>query len=325
MNDKGEPLISVIVCTYNRCQSLAETLQSLARMTIPPDVIWEVVVIDNNSRDQTSQTVNDFVRCWPIVPLKYFLEAAPGLSHARNRGIQEGHGDILAFLDDDVLVSPNWLSEVKKAFEQYDPACVGGRVLLHESNPRPPWWDKRYDSAIGEFDRGASVIFAVQEDETMICLGANMMFRRSIFDQFGAFRTDLGRTPSQLAMGEETEMVQRLRRSNERVIYYPDALVFHCPPAQRFSKRYLREHFYNMGKWYFIRDSGRADTVMRIFGVPRWAFRSFVVKLSRALGFGLRGKRAESFFQQLQCVQIAGYAAAAWKLRKAAKKEFVSA
>jgi glucosyl-dolichyl phosphate glucuronosyltransferase len=319
MNEKPQasPLISVIICTYNRCQSLAGTLGSLARMSVPPDLTWELIVIDNNSRDKTSETVNSFLSPGTALPLSYFFEASPGLSHARNRGIRESQGPILAFLDDDVLVSPNWLGEVNKAFEQYDPVCIGGRVLLHESNPRPTWWDKRYDGAAGQFDRGTSVIVGEERDERLIGIGANMIFKRTAFDRYGLFRTDLGRKGNQLTMGEETDMVQRLRRQKERIIYYPDAVVYHCPPAERFSKHYLRQHFYHLGQWFFVRDLGDPNMGPRIFSVPRWAYRSVVSKLWKTVLLGLCGRCTESFFQQLQCVLFVGYFTAAQKLRRA--------
>jgi glycosyltransferase involved in cell wall biosynthesis len=300
------PEISVLICTFNRSQSLARTLESLEAMGVPRDLLWELIVIDNNSKDATGDIVNCFLTRNTALPLKYFFEPSPGLSYARNRGIRESQGAILAFLDDDVLVSPNWLEQVQRAFETYDPSCMGGRVLLDESNIRPAWWDNRYNGAAGEFDRGTVVIVPDNYDDAVIGIGANISFKRSSFDQYGLFRTDLGRRPDRLGMGEETEMVQRLRQQKKRVIYYPDALVFHCPPGTRFSKPYLRRHFYNLGKWYFVRDR-ESDIGPRIFGVPRWAYRSIVMRLMKSIVLVLRARWRESFFEQLEFLTLMGY------------------
>src|SRR5215469_3092700 len=203
-------LISVIVCTHNRCESLVRTLDSLAQMSVPPALTWELVVIDNNSSDRTSETVRSFTGRGTALPLKYFFEPVPGLSRARNLGIQESRGVIIAFIDDDVLVSREWLTEVRNAFQRYDPLCVGGRVLLQENSSRPAWWDKAYDGPVGKFDRGTSVIFYEENDEQLIGIGANIMFKREAFEKHGLFRTDMGKKPGQLNTGEETDMVERL-------------------------------------------------------------------------------------------------------------------
>lgn len=310
------PLISVIICTYNRCESLSGALHSLEKMFIPQDLAWELLVIDNNSLDKTSETVASFLKRPTGLPLKYFFEPVAGLSSARNRGIRESRGEILAFLDDDVVVSPQWLIEVRKAFQQYAAACVGGRVLLHESSPRPSWWDQTYDVAVGEFDRGTEAIID-ESEETLIGIGANIIFKRAAFDRCGWFRTDMGRKANQLTTGEETDMVQRLRQEKQQVVYYPHALVYHCVAPERFSKRYLRQHFYNSGRWYFLKELGEASMGPRILGVPRWRYRSVLGNVWRAFLFLLGRRQTEFFLEQVQVAFFFGYFTAAQRARRA--------
>ena len=305
--ETNPPLISVIICTYNRCESLAKTVEGLARMSMTPDLMWELIIVDNNSSDHTSETVKSLISRETALRLKYVFEPAPGLSHARNRGVRESQGTILAFLDDDVLVSCEWLTEVRSAFQQYDPVCVGGRVLLSEDSPRPSWWDKAYDGPVGKFDRGTSVIVYQESDEKLIGIGANMMFKRVAFDRSGLFRTDLGKKENQFTMGEETDMVWRLRKQKERIIYYPNALVYHCPSAERFSKRYLRQHFYGLGQWSFLTELEDPNTAPRILGIPRWRYRSVLANIWKTALLGLRGRHTESFIQQLQLAFFLGY------------------
>jgi len=313
------PLISVIICTHNRCESLARTLNSLTQMSVPQDLTWELLVIDNNSSDRTSETVRSFGSRGTVLPLKYSFEPVPGLSHARNLGIQVSHGVIIAFIDDDVLVSREWLTEVRNAFQQYDPVCVGGRVLLEERS-RPAWWDKAYDAHVGEFDRGTSVIFYEDSDQRLIGIGANMMFKRIAFEKHGLFRTDMGKTPNQLNTGEETDMVQRLRKPNKVIIYYPNALLYHCPSAERFSKRYLRKHSYGLGWWRFLREL-EGPQPPRILRIPRWRYRLVLANVWKTVQLGLRGQYSDSFPQQLQFAFFCGYFRAAQKARKAATSE----
>ena len=308
--------VSVIICTYRRSESLANALHSLARMSVPPSFPWELLVVDNNSPDNTAEVVDSFRQRETHVPLKYVFEAVPGLSSARNRGIRESRGEILAFLDDDVRVSEGWLIEVRRAFDEFDAASVGGRVLLDDRSPRPRWWEKSYDVAVGEFDRGSEVIID-QSEETLIGIGANIMFKRTAVEQCGWFRTDMGRKANQLTTGEETDMVQRLRHAGYSVMYYPHALVYHCVPRERFTKPYLRQHFYNSGQWYFLQEFEEPGMEPRILGVPRWRYRSLLEETGNTLRFWLSRRPVECFLHQLRVVFFWGYFRAAQKARHA--------
>src|SRR5712691_696604 len=103
--------ISLILCTHNRCESLARGLNSAAALTLPDSVPWEVLVVDNNSNDQTRKVVEEFCHQNPG-RFRYLFEPQPGLSYARNAGIREARGDIIAFMDDDVIVEPTWLQNL---------------------------------------------------------------------------------------------------------------------------------------------------------------------------------------------------------------------
>jgi len=261
--------ITAIVCTHNRAGSLRRTLESLAAAAAPAGLEWEVLVVDNASADATAETVarlrDRFRLC------RYLHEPALGLSRARNAGIRQARGRILAFLDDDVVVDGGWLCALREAYARYDAACVSGRVLLARDLPRPAWWHERFDDPLGKFDRGEAVTLSSESAAGVLGIGANISFRRDVFERHGPFRTDLGRRGRRLAMGEETELCNRLRRQGELVVHYPAALVYHAPDTTRFTKRYLRRWYFRMGEW-------RAPEVLaekgapRILGVPRWRY-----------------------------------------------------
>ena len=319
--EKASTLFSVIICTHNRCEALARTLDSLSKMCVPTDLMWELLVIDNNSSDRTPEIIRSFMTPGATLPLKYFFEPVPGVSHARNRGVRESHGAIIAFVDDDVEVTRGWLREVRNAFQQYDPVCVGGRVLLQENSPRPPWWDKGVmDVSVGKFDRGTSVIVYEESDREFIGICANMMFKRIAFEKYGLFRTDMGKQPNRLNTGEETEMADRLRKQKELVIYHPDVQVYHYPSAERFSKRYLRQQAYSMGWWLFLVEMQGPQTP-RILGIPRWRYRSVLISIWRMVLLGLRGRHTDSFLQQNDVLLFFGYLKhrLAWRRRPETK------
>ena len=108
--------VTVVLCTYNRCESLATALDSVSVSQVPPSIPWEVLVIDNNSRDRTRDVVEDFARRYPG-RFRYLFESQQGKSFALNRGIREASGDVLAFMDDDVTVDPSWLRKLTVPLE----------------------------------------------------------------------------------------------------------------------------------------------------------------------------------------------------------------
>src|SRR5262245_59094613 len=108
-------MLSVAICTHNRCESLAYTLQTLA---VQADVDWsqvEVIVVDNNCLDATLEVIDRFAGSLPI---RRVAETTQGLSHARNRALAETQGDWIVFTDDDVLLDKGWLHAYQQAFEQ---------------------------------------------------------------------------------------------------------------------------------------------------------------------------------------------------------------
>lgn len=303
---------SVVICSYNRCSSLKKALMSLDKLSIPQELTWETVVVDNKSTDQTKEVVEGFAAQsrWAV---RYVFEPKPGLSQARNRGVQEARGEIIAFIDDDVKVTPAWLAEVKNAFEEYDASCVGGKILLGNTLQLPPWWDERYSAVLTKFDLGDSVILGDRNYEGEIGWGANISFRRCVFEKYGLFRTDLGRTPNGLAIGEETELVRRLQRNGELSVYYPASVVYHFPDTERLSKQYLRRWYYRAGESYRLQDSIFRKRTPRIFGVPRWRYRSALESIGKGIFSWLTGRRGEAFYQQLQFIVFLGYLGAAPK------------
>lgn len=300
--------ISVVVCTRNRCVTLKKVLDSLEHQSSV--LTWEIVVVDNGSVDQTKQVVEEF-RSKVGFPTRYVLETEPGLSNARNHGIRESEGSVVAFLDDDVTVAPDWLAELKTAFDTYECACVGGKILLDESIRLPEWWDERCQGILSLFDAGDSVIISDRNSWAEIGWGANISFRRSAFESHGLFRTDLGKTPNTTSLGEETEFVDRLRRKGEKVVHYPRAVVYHCPTLDRFSRQYVRRWYYRVGETDFLRQLGASRDEPRVLGVSRWKYRGALRHLWQALYWTLNGNRREAFWEQLQFFRFYGYFVAA--------------
>jgi glucosyl-dolichyl phosphate glucuronosyltransferase len=268
---------SVIVCTHNRSQSLTNVLESLAAQTFPDADGWEVIVVDNNSRDHTAQVVADFASRYPN-RFRYCFESQQGLSNARNAGIREARGDVIAFTDDDTTVSPNWLYSLTKSLHDGEWAGAGGRILPDWTCPRPRWLNLEGDYASGPlvlFDLGFKAKELKQPP-----FGANMAFRKEMFGIYGLFRTDLGRQPHNLMSNEESEFTIRLLVKGERLRYEPEALVYHPVLENRLQKTYFLKWWFDKGRGEIRIDGIHNNSGRRISGIPiynlfrlmRWIF-----------------------------------------------------
>ncbi|MEW4563911.1 glycosyltransferase [Bremerella sp. JC770] len=228
--------ISVVVCTYNNAPLVEKFLESLARQTLPTTA-YEVIVIDNNSTDNTKAVVSEIVERYPN--FRYVLEERQGLSHARNRGIDESHGDIIAYTDDDAEPSSIWLERILDSFDSSpDIWCAGGRVVgLWETSP-PEWLSPCFHPALSLKDWG-DLPRNLEWPERVI--GVNVAFRREVFQEIGRFDVNLGRTKKLLLGSEDTEIQQRIHAKGKIVYYDPLAEVRHWVPKERMTRSYFHD------------------------------------------------------------------------------------
>src|SRR5713226_1937808 len=264
-------MISVIVCTYNRSESLRKTLGSLAQSR-PPGAPWELIVVDNNSTDDTAEVARTLAAASNL-NLRYVFEVNQGLSHARNAGIRAARGDIIAFTDDDATVDARWLCELQKAFDQFDCVGVGGKIVPVWTSQKPSWLEldgpHALMRAVLDFDLGEE---PRELNISTAPFGANMSFRKVAFERYGFFRSDLGRKGKTLMGGEDTEFCTRLLRAGDRLVYAPKAVVYHPVAEERLKKRYFQSWYFNYGR-YMTRVPGFAENAVLYVGVPRYLFR----------------------------------------------------
>jgi len=264
--------ITVILCTYNRCESLSKALESVALSLLPASVDWDVLVVDNNSRDRTRAVVEEYCRRFPN-RFRYLFEPQPGKSFALNSGITASNADVLAFMDDDVEVDASWLCNLTTPLDGQVWAGSGGRILPEKAFSSPPWLDSgvRYALApLAMFDLG-QVACELREAP----FGTNMAFRRTMFSKHGGFRTDLGPRPGSEIRNEDVEFGDRLLAAGERLRYEPSAVVYHTIPPNRLKKAYFLT-------WWF--DKARAD--LRQSGIPTgagWCIGGVPIHLMRRL------------------------------------------
>ena len=306
---------SIIIPTYNRARDLQATLCSLAKLT--PCGEWEMIVVDNNSRDQTRSVVQAAQPGFPV-KLHYIFEPEQGRCAALNAGIRAARGEILVTTDDDVRVEEDWLDCAAAGLDQLGCDYVGGRVLPIWSAPRPAWLPDcggRHWAVIALLDYGASPI----EFGSRVPLGVNMAFRREAFARAGLWDNRIGRKAGTLLGQEVREWGLRARSAGLRGFYVPDMVVHHVIPPDRLTKRYFRRWFY----WHGIsRAMLYAKTkinmeapeqteldysrVPHIAGVPRYMYRSCLRACKDMMRAGVRRDPVAVFEHELWVWFFAG-------------------
>jgi glycosyltransferase involved in cell wall biosynthesis len=306
---------SVVIATYNRARELQETLASLA--AIECDDYWEVIVVDNNSTDDTRAVVETAKTGFPV-PLAYVIERQQGRSAALNAGFTAARGDIIATTDDDVRVPSDWLVRIREAFEVTAADYVGGRVLPLWSAPPPRWLPDRGGplwAVIALLDYGPDVIPFGKR----VPLGVNMAFRRAAIDVVGGLNPRIGRKAGTLLGQEVREWCLRARAAGLRGCYVPGVLVRHVIPEERLTKRYYR-------RWFYWRGISRAmlyaetrldmeapeqstldfDRVPHVLGVPRYMFRRALCAAKDAVLANLRRDAVAAFEHEVWLCFFAG-------------------
>lgn len=243
---KGDVLVSVIIATRNRTDQLERCLESLCKQDYGR---YEVIIVDNApSNDETANLIQRLSA--DHANLRYSLEPKPGLSYARNCGLAEAKGEIVAFTDDDVLVDSHWITSLVKAFNITEKvACVTGMVFPAEFETLPQWWLKLY----GGFDRGFKQrIYDLREFRDpssfypyvpgILGAGANMAFDIQFLREIEGFDVTLG-TGGPTMGGEDLMIFFQTIMKGYRLVYYPSAIMYH------FDRREQKDFYRQIYGW----------------------------------------------------------------------------
>jgi glycosyltransferase involved in cell wall biosynthesis len=269
------PHVTVAVLTYNRSRLLRETLAGIVRQNYPAGR-WELLVVDNNSTDDTRDVVSSFFSAVP--PPRLVVETRQGLDHARNRAIDEARGDILVLADDDILVEQDWLAQLVGPFSSDNAhriGVVGGEVVPVFPDGLPSWLEGAHRPLAFRSDPGP-----LQPGQAP--MGANFAFPKWVFARFGKFDTNLDRQGERLFGGGDSEMIRRLRATGLEAWFAPGAKALHQISASRLTFEYAKRHAFDSARSRVLdqvrtlRGSGRsplgflvsraATSLLKVFG-----------------------------------------------------------
>lgn len=268
---------SIVICTYNRERLLTLCLASIAGMRIEANR-YELLVIDNNSKDSTATVCSSFAKLNPNINLRYILEPNQGIAHARTRGAIEAANEVIAYIDDDCLAHESWLQEILTFYESNLMAMsTGGRIIPKYVTPVAPWFGKYFWGLVGNYDLGPVVkrMAGVRYPS-----GANMHFRKVAFEKYGTFDGQLGRSGTSLMAGEEKAMYLKLIHGGEQVYYLPQAIVYHHVEGNKFDKAYVKRHSMGIGGSERLMNKNSPWKLIK-------KFVEYLAKLGFAIAYGL--------------------------------------
>lgn len=242
--------ISVVICTYNRADLLGDSIKAIQAQQYPASC-YEIVIVDNNSTDET-RTLTTSIASTSEVSIRYIFEPNQGLSFARNAGISNASGDIVAFVDDDINAEPGWLAAIAAAFEDANVMCAGGPIRPVWPGEKPGWLALDWEPylTINEFEQARKKGYFTWPDTPW---GANISFRKQAFETVGLFPTNLGRVGNSLLSNEEVNICKKIAAAGLRIAFAPEAVIHHKIPTQRVRKQW----FYHRTYW-----QGRSDAIL---------------------------------------------------------------
>ncbi len=254
---KNKYLFSIAVCTKDRAMVLSKTLKALFAFSAAFAPRVEILIIDQSDTDSTLRLITGFRKQFKKFDMRYLKCKQKGISFSRNIALKESSGMNIIFIDDDVLVTRDWLNKIQKNLTKYKSAEVfGGKILPYKFdylNHTPPDLKLiKKDGCIWPLalcDKGDKYItYPPYEDPFFVT--ALLVVRRKNFEKYGTFDESFGNLTGKLKLygGEDTEYIKRLICKKVKMVYCPDIISYHLIPDYKLSRKYLRWRYFENGK-----------------------------------------------------------------------------
>lgn len=297
--------ISVVISTHNRAPQLPAVVDALFAQRGAPS--FEVILVDNASTDGTADLLRALTARHP--ELRPAREPRRGVSHGRNLGIALARAPIVAFTDDDVRVSPDWLATIARCLREHPEAdWIGGRVLPRWTAPPPPWLTREHWAPLALLDYGETP-FVISRRRRLCLLTASLAVRAEALNAVGAFSPNFTRCV-------DHELLIRLWNTGRQGLYWPDLIVETDIPPERMTKAYHRMWHRRTARLYaqippedlFSDANGApAERVVSLFGVPSFTFRELLSESGAFLRAWVRGPDAGAFYHELRVRHLLQY------------------
>jgi glucosyl-dolichyl phosphate glucuronosyltransferase len=304
--EKNEIDLTLLVCTYNRSKDLGELLETAIAQETGGVFTYEVLVVDNNSTDDTRKVIESFIDAGHS-RLRYLFEARQGKSYALNTGLGNVRGRLHVIVDDDQILPSDWARKIVEGFRLHPRvAFIGGKILPIWQVDPPGWLTKQHWAAIGMADHGESEV--IVDADNQICL-IGCAFPTDKVLAIGGYNQELGVNSKQIGGTEDLEILQRLWRTGHKGIYLPNIAIKHKAPAGRCTKSYHRRWHTGHGAFYAaMRDEDFEKSKARLFGIPSHLYREALRSAAYVIRFALVGNFDRAFDEETKLRFFAGFA-----------------
>jgi glycosyltransferase involved in cell wall biosynthesis len=301
--------ISVVLSTYNRCDMLAKALGKLSQQKAP-GIQYEVIVVDNNSNDRTPEIAGDFIAA--DARFRYLFEARQGLSYGRNAGIRAARADAIAFTDDDVEVSIDWIRHIHRALLRYPEAeFIGGRVVPVLKGAMPVWAHRKM-SPFALQDLGDEPLMIGNRDRRCL-IGACLTARRRALAKAGLFSTETQRVEDGVGSTEDADWETEVWNYGGHGMYVPE-IVVHSPLSQdRLLKAYHRRWHIGHGKFNARARRPELESARRWLDVPAFIYRQALQSGFECALLSLKRRQIEAFERENALLFSLGFITERWK------------
>lgn len=284
--------IDVVIATYNGEHTLPSVLNSLNKNK---DVYWRLIIVDNNSNDNTGKIIEEWRSTFPALKLK---ESRQGKNYAINKALPYLKGDLVIFIDDDILVEKNFIYKYVEVVNRNPSSHIfGGRIDLFWETPPPRY--VLYSSRIMAACFGKTAERQDGEINAGSIFGGNMAVRKNVFESNFVFDTGIGPNGrSGYAMGSEVEFTQRAARNGYKCYFTNGPVGYHIISAAQMTKKWMYKRAQNSGRGNFARGSVLRDqTIKTILGYPRYVCRQYFLCFILALFYFFKpNKRFEKMW-----------------------------
>lgn len=311
----NEPLdVSIVICTYNRCELLPGALESVLAQEAR-GVRYEFIIVDNNSTDRTREVVESFIPRAPV-PMRYIFEGRQGRPYALNTGIDAARAPIIALTDDDVRVAKDWVEKIKEVFDRNPEIdLVGGKVLPFWQSEPPTWLTRDHWAPLAIQDYGDEGFYSGIEHP--VCLvAANLAVRSAVIEQIGGFDSRFQRIGA--SSTEDHEWQLRFWRAGKRGMYSPHVVVTAEVQTERLTKAYHRLWYTGHGKssaMMRLREITSGDgriadeprDAVKLFGVAAHTYKALAHASLRWLRAAANGSESSSLKYENEVRELLSY------------------
>lgn len=263
---------TVAIPTYNGASRLTKIIDRLRAQIKTADLAWEIIIVDNNSNDNTAKVVQNYQANWiEAYPLRYCFEPKQGLAFARQRAVAEAQGEFIGFLDDDILPELDWVAAAYKFGKEHPKAGGYGGQIHGEFEVKPPENFDRIKSFLAIRERGSKP-HLYEPENLSLPPGAAMVIRKQAWNEAVPSRLTLvGRVNGSMLAGEDFESLMYMHKAGWEIWYNPAMHAYHQIPGYRLEKEYLIA---------LIRGCGLCICQLRTINTPNWQKPIVMVKIT---------------------------------------------